>query len=298
VTSPVRVLILCLLATITGCIGEEHECDVENGELHDSSLDVTYDEYVDTYHAEVGATAVGGTQRFGGWLQGCDDATQVPVTARSENPDSATVVEVAGDFDLSPLVPGATLVDFAGRGVNSGDLLKAAAIDHIALIAQETGGPGAFYVGAPVLVVQLLDGMGGLLVDRNLAVVGGGFRAGDKWNHIAIDNMPAGAYTLEVNAGNRPWLVGVTLVDHITDITPNQANVSGSANIGVDVCFTAHLDGVAVGGVPWQFTFDPHHGKVDPTRANCVIVTDAAGHTSIVTAQALGFSASANVSFD
>jgi hypothetical protein len=293
-----RRLAVLSLAMFAACIDTTHECDIDNGELRDRSLDVTETEYVDTSHAAWPATAVGGTQRFGVELQGCDDETPVDVSyARSENPESATVDVTSGAFDLRPVVPGRTLVDIGGGGVATSDSLSAAAIDHVALIAQESGEPGAFFVGAPVLVVELLDSTGGLLVDRNLTVATGGFRSGDKWDHLAIDNMPAGAYTLLVNAGNRPWLVDVTLVDHITDVTPDASDVAGFGSEPVDVCFTAHLDGVVVAGVPWQFAFDPHYGKLDPARANCVTVTDAAGNTRMVSAQALGFSASAIASF-
>ena len=274
------------------------------GEVSVISTDVAQPEYVDgdTWPARPLATAVGGTQQFRTVVDNCNvNVPVMPYSVRSEDPQLATVTSTSSTFDVTALAAGEADILVVANGTSSHQSVAAAPIDHVAVVAAEVGGPGAFYVDAPFAMIELLDSTGAALVDRNLAVVPGSFARGDKWNHVAIGGSPAGQYSLAFNAGNREWVTDVTVVDHITSVTPSQATVTTLANEPAEACFLAHLDNVVVAGVPWQFDFDHDHGAVSDVRANCVVMQAGRGGSQklmqTVTAHALGFTASATVMF-
>lgn len=294
-----RILVLYCLLGVPACVGTSHECENNPG-LRVLSSDLGDQDYVDsdTTSSEI-VLAVGGTERFHAIDDECDDSMPATdIAATSDTPTVASVTVGGSVFDVKGLAEGPASGPISAAGWRTSWFVEVVPIDHIVLVAQELGEPDAFYAGAGSATIKVFDVHGRVVVDRDLSVVSDTFQRGDAWNHLAIGNAAPGHYSFAINAGDRAWPVDMTLVDHITGVTPNQSNVVGIANEGKDVCFFAHLDGALVAGVPWQFGFDPHWGKVSPTRANCVTVTDAAGTMHFVSAQALGFSASATVQFD
>ena len=298
-----RILLLCCLAPLTACIGEPHECDIATGEVFAQSRDIAIPEYVDQFDfpfAEL-ATAVGGTQRFDAQIHGCDNP--MPLTnafVRTETPQLGSVTS-SSPFDFHAVAAGASDLLLMGDEGNGHVSLQATAIDHVALVGQELGEPGAFYVGTPYAMIQLLDSTGAALVDRNLSVVTGALPLGDKWNHLALAGAAAGSYSVAIQAGDRAWPLDVTIVDHISDVTPREPSVVAEKYYETYACFFAQLDGVDVAGVPWTYDFEPGHGTVRPSRPNCLVVTAGTGANEKleqdVTAHALGFSATVHVRF-
>ncbi|MBV8761605.1 MAG: hypothetical protein JO257_30195, partial [Deltaproteobacteria bacterium] len=254
-----RRLAPLFLLTASACIGTSHECENIIQEVRVHSTDASIPEYVDTYPSSFGlpATALGGTQRFRADYLSCDATTPMMLSSvRADDPQRATLTLTSSStFDFTPLSPGAATITVSGNLGSTSEALHAAAIDHVALVGQELGEPGAFYVGAPLAMIQLLDSSGAPLVDRNVSIVSGAFQLGDAWNHLALGSMPAGQYSLAVNAGGQAWPLDVTLVDHLTGVIPEKENVTGVTNEPTDVCFFAYLGPVLVAGVPWQFSF-------------------------------------------
>ncbi len=101
------------------------------------------------------------------------------------------------------------------------------------------------------------------------------------------------------------WLallsVALLACDHITDVTAREPHVVAEKYYEAYACFYAHLDGVVVAGVPWEFDFEPGHGTVGKARPNCLTVHAGTGADEkleqTVTAHALGYSATVAVSF-
>jgi hypothetical protein len=166
----------------------------------------------------------------------------------------------------------------------------------VALAAKEQGEPAAYLAGTPVATIMLVDADGVLVVDRNLTVTGD-IALGDTWSELATASASVGDHPLVLHAGGADWPVTLTVVDHITGIQAVNPAITVPAPGSAQVCFEAYLDMMLVAGAPWQLDFDAQSGR--QYRPNCVQIVHANDQPLVetVTAHALGFTATATVTF-
>jgi hypothetical protein len=299
-----RAIVWVALAGLAGCfpIAGDDDCTGQAPELHVGSTDMAAYEYADSVSDPPGpyATAVGGTQRFKGELvNDCANLGSADITVvNNANLQTATVTVNNGMFDVVGVAPGTAMLDVVGNNLRAEASMKVAGISRVALAAKELGEPAAYIVGAPVATILLLDDVGDPLVDRNLSVTGD-IALGDKWNDLATATAGAGDHPLVLHAGGADWPVTLTVVDHIDDIAPDHPTITLPADptAVAQVCFYAHENGMVIAGVPWQLDFDTQAAQL--WRANCVEVHLGNDHKLVqtVTAHALGFTATATVTF-
>ncbi len=291
-----RVLLLLLLVA---CDYEEDPCDPAKHVLDLPALDTSGDDFIDNYDYanawDLMPTAAWGVQHLdAGSYDDC--GTRLPTSAVTASSDaSATLTANAvgpEEVELRAFLPGDAVVHVANAaGLAAARTLHVEPIASVRLVATELGVPDAFYTGAPFARIMLLDARGQPLVDRSLGVSGDLVR-GQRWNELAIAGAPAGDHDVVIEAGGSGWPVTVHLVDGIDAI------VSSLGLEPTDVCFHAMRAGEVVGGVPWQIDID--HGYLyRDARANCVSPYQGVDGpaTAIVTARALGYSASATIRF-
>jgi hypothetical protein len=290
------------LVALAGCYSDDDDCGGQATELDVFSTDMAAYEYADSKSDPPGpyATAVGGTQRFTTELENdCDNIRPADmVTATSANPDIATVTASGGMLDVVGVAPGTAELQVAGDGFHSAPGMKVARIKRVALAAKELGEPAAYLAGVPVATIMLLDDVGDPLVDRNLSVTGD-IAVGAKWDELATADASVGDHPLVLHAGGADWPVTLTVVDHIDSIAAENPNITLPADYTsvAEVCFYAYLNGMVIAGVPWQLDFDTQDAQL--WRANCAEVHFVGDRKLVqtVTAHALGFTATATVTF-
>ncbi|MBV8761608.1 MAG: hypothetical protein JO257_30210 [Deltaproteobacteria bacterium] len=294
-----RTILFVIFVASAACDDEEDDCDPTHVYLTFHSQDTSWIEYVDRDTWVVGEhpIAVGGTQRYGvGDETECgDERDPLPLAVTNETPQIVSLAVDGATIDAKGLSAGPGTLKLANADAVRPADIPVAPIDDVAVVGDELGDPGAFYVGAATAKIQLLAS-DTWVVDRGLTVAGD-LPHGNRWNLLDLSRAAPGVHAVTVIAGESSWPVDVMIVDHIDDITPRDAAITQPAWGSAFACFFAHANGAVVAGVPWTFDFDTLGGRI--YRPNCVEVWTHDDHEmqTTVVAHALGLTATTTVTF-